>query len=50
MSAYLNDAANDAHDILSGFRASLPTAAHVVEAVALLAAAAFVAVTLNILF
>lgn len=49
MSAFFH-AADDAHDILSGFRASLPTFAHVVEAVAIAVAASFVMVTLNVLF
>ena len=47
MSAYINTAADDANDILSGFRASLPTLAHIVEAAAV---AGFVIVALNALF
>ena len=50
MSAYINAAAHDAHDILSGFRALLPTVADAVEAAALAAVAGFVIVSLNVLF
>lgn len=50
MSAFIHAAADDANDILSGFRASLPTIAHVVEAAALAAVAGFVIVSLNALF
>ncbi|GGE66331.1 hypothetical protein [Niveispirillum cyanobacteriorum] len=50
MSAYLNAAAHDANDVLSGFRASLPTLSHAVEAVAIVAVAGFMAVLLNALF
>lgn len=50
MSAYINAAAADAHDVLSGFRASLPTIAHVVEAAAVAAVAGFVMISLNVLF
>lgn len=50
MSAYINAAADDANDILSGFRASLPTLAHIVEAAAIAAVAGFVIVALNALF
>lgn len=49
MSAFFH-AADDASDILSGFRASLPTAAHVIEALALAAVAGFVIISLNNLF
>ena len=50
MSAYINAAANDAHDVLSGFRASLPTVADIVEAATLAIVAGFVIVSLNVLF
>ncbi len=50
MSAYINAAANDASEILSGFRASLPTVGDVVEAVTVAFVAGFVAVCLNVLF
>ncbi|MBP7336618.1 hypothetical protein [Niveispirillum sp.] len=50
MSAYFNAAANDAHDILSGFRTSLPAVTDVVEASILAIVAGFVIVSLNMLF
>lgn len=50
MSAYINAAAHDANDILSGFRASVPTLAHVVEAAGIAAVAVFMAVLVNTLF
>lgn len=50
MSAYINAAADDANDVLSGFRASLSTVADAVEAVAVLSIAAFLTVCMNVLF
>ncbi|WP_165772185.1 hypothetical protein [Niveispirillum lacus] len=50
MPAFIHTAADDAHDVLSGLRTSLPTIADVIEAATLVLAAAFVAISLNTLF
>ncbi|MFV3128802.1 hypothetical protein [Niveispirillum sp. KHB5.9] len=50
MSAYINAAAHDANEVLSGFRASLPTIIDIIEAAVLAAVAGFVIVSLNVLF
>lgn len=50
MSAFINAAAHNANDILSGFRMSLPTVADIVEATVLATVAGFVIVALNTLF
>lgn len=50
MSAFIHNAAIDASDLLSGFRSSLPTGLHVIEAVALASVVGFTIVCLNALF
>lgn len=47
MSAYINAAATDANEILSGFRATLPTLSDLVEATIVLSAAALMTGLLN---
>jgi hypothetical protein len=49
MSAYINAAAHDADEVLSGFGAFLKDGVSAIEAATVLSAAAFIAVILNAL-
>ncbi len=49
MSAYINAAAHDANDVLSGFKSFIKDGASAVEALTVLSVAAFLAVTFQAL-
>lgn len=49
MSAFIKSAATDANDILSGFRACLPTMSDVVETAALAVVAGLAVISLNVI-
>ncbi|WP_165772182.1 hypothetical protein [Niveispirillum lacus] len=49
MSAYIHAAAHDAEDVLSGLASTLKDSAGIIEAVTVLAVAAFLSITLHAL-